>query len=167
MISKATIAAIAAAGMLAGINTKAMAQYENPVDHYSYQLGILGAFAEVVKLGVKTLALSEVMSPAEMDHIMHDARVVADRNGVNLYRETDFLVTDLYPEDVAAGKHVLLVYTGDTLDAYLGIKADKARLVADGDYGGEAREEIARRFGRLLSYPDAVITDLINRQKED
>jgi hypothetical protein len=117
-----------------------------------------------LKLGVKQLALSEVMSPEEMDDIMDDALVVAKRNGVEMWRETDFLVSDLYPADVAEGKHVLLIYKGDTLDQYLAVKADKAALVAAGEYEGEAREEIARRFGRLLSYPESVIDDLLERQ---
>ena len=134
------------------------------IDQRSYNLGVMGGFAEVVKLGVKQLALSEVMSPEEMDDIMDDALVVAKRNGVEMWRETDFLVTDLYPADVADGKHVLLIYKGDTLDQYLALKADKAALVAAGEYDGKAREEIARRFGRLLSYPESVIDDLLERQ---
>ena len=84
---------------------------------------------------------------------------------VQMWRETDFLVTDLYPADVADGKHVLLIYTGDTLDKYLAIKADKAALREAGEYHGEARDEIARRFGRLLSYPEPVIDDLLAREK--
>ena len=133
------------------------------IDQRSYNLGVMGGFAEVVKLGVKQLALSEVMSPEEMDDIMDDALVVAKRNGVEMWRETDFLITDLYPVDVAAGKHVLLIYTGDTLDQYLTLKADKAKLVDAGNYDGDARKEIARRFGRLLSYPEPVIDDLLER----
>jgi len=66
---------------------------------------------------------------------------------------------------VAEGKHVLLIYTGDTLDRYLQMKADKSALVEAGDYEGEAREEIARRFGRLLSYPKPVIDDLLGQNK--
>ena len=139
----------------------ATAQYSQPVDARSYNLGIMGGFAEVVRLGVKRLALSEVMSPDEMDDILPDAEVVAKRNGVELYRETDFLVTDLFPEDVAAGKHVLLIDTGDTLEEYLTIKRDKAALVDAGAYEGAAREDIARRFGRLLSYPEPVIDQLL------
>ena len=139
----------------------ASAQYTQPVDERSYNLGIIGGFSEVVYRGVKTLALSEVLSPAEMDDILPDAEIVARRNGVLLYRETDFLVTDLFPEDVAAGKHVLLIYTGDTLGKYPAIKADKQALIEAGEYEGVAREEIARRFGRLLSYPEAVIDDLL------
>ena len=139
--------------------------HESGIDDRSYQLGIMGGFSEVVRLGVKKLALSEVMSPEEMDKVMDDAAVIAERNKVEIWRETDFLVTDLYPADVADGKHVLLIYTGDTLDQYLAIKADKAALIEAGDYEGEAREEIARRFGRLLSYPEAVIDDLLMQDK--
>ncbi len=137
---------------------------ETMIDKRSYNLGIMGGFAEVVRLGVKKLALSEVMAPEEMDGIMDDAMVIAKRNKVRMWRETDFLVTDLYPADVAAGKHVLLIYTGNTLDQYLALKADKAKLVAAGKYEGDAREEIARRFGRLLSYPESVIDELLERQ---
>jgi len=133
------------------------------IDQRSYNLGILGGFAEVVRLGVKELALSEVMSPSEMDDIMEDAQIVAERNKVLLYRDSELLVSDLYPADVAEGKHVLIIYAGDTLDHYLQIKKDKQELLDSGAYAGQAREDIARRFGHLLSYPDAVIDDLIAR----
>jgi hypothetical protein len=149
------------AAWLTALQAIALAQYTQPVDARSYNLGILGGFAEVVRLGVKTLALSEVMTPEEMDVILPDAEIVAKRNGVELYREPELLVTDLFPADVATGKHVLLIYTGDTLDRYLAIKADKARLVAEDRYRGAARADIARRFGRLLSYPDTVIDGLL------
>jgi hypothetical protein len=139
--------------------------HESGIDEKSYQLGIMGGFAEVVRLGVKTLALSEVMHPAEMDDVMEDAAVIAERNRVEMWRETDFLVTDLYPADVAEGKHVLLIYTHDTLERYLALKADKAALVETGNYQGEEREDIARRFGHLLSYPEAVIDDLLQQAK--
>ena len=82
-----------------------------------------------------------------------------------MWRESEFLVTDLYPADVADGKHLLLIYTGDTLDQYLAIKSDKAALIAANKYEGAAREDVARRFGRLLSYPDSVIYDLLGQEK--
>jgi len=151
------------AGIVLSVVLSATA-FAQDIDQRSYNLGILGGFSEVVRLGVKKLALSEVMSPAEMDAMMDDAMVIAKRNEVQMWRETDLIVTDLYPADVATGKHVLLIYVGDTLDDYRTLKADKATLVATGKYSGEAREEIARRFGRLLSYPDNIITDLIKKQ---
>lgn len=158
---KITTALAAFAALMFAIATPA---HESGIDERSYQLGILGGFSEVVRLGVKTLALSEVMTPEDMDGIMDDAAVIAARNKVEMWRETDFLVTDLYPADVAEGKHVLLIYTGDTLEKYLAIKTDKAALIEAGAYEGEAREEIARRFGRLLSYPEAVIDDLLQQE---
>tara|TARA_B100000676_G_scaffold252361_1_gene257741 strand:+ start:226 stop:507 length:282 start_codon:yes stop_codon:yes gene_type:complete len=84
---------------------------------------------------------------------------------VEIWRETDFLVTGLYPADVAESKHVLFIYTGDTLDKYLTLKDDKETLIEPGNYEGEEREEIARRFGHLLSYPEAVIEDLLQQAK--
>ena len=149
---------------LAAIFAAQSVSQESMIDERSYNLGIMGGFAEVVRLGVKKLALSEVMTPEEMDDVMDDAMVIAKRNKVQMWRESDFLITDLYPADVAEGKHVLLIYTGDTLDQYLTLKADKAKLVAAGEYEGAAREEVARRFGRLLSYPEPVIDDLLERQ---
>ena len=165
MINKGTTIAAGLLILLAG-QMSAAEEYQQPVDRYSYNLGILGGFSEVVKLGVKTLALSEVMTPQEMDAMMHDAQIVARRNGVEMYRESDLLVTDLYPADIAAGKDVLLLYTGTTLDTYLAIKADKAALLARDEYHATAREEIARRFGKLLSYPDSVIDELIAKQRK-
>ena len=153
------------AGLAMACFSIGVSAHESGIDERSYKLGIMGAFSEVVRLGVKTLALSEVMSPAEMDDVMEDAAIIAERNKVKMWRETDFLVTDLYPADVAEGKHVLLIYTGDTLERYLQLKADKAALVASGEYEGAAREAIARRFGRLLSYPEPVIDDLLGQDK--
>lgn len=164
---KAAIPVVATLGLLLASILMAQENANGPhIDNRSYQLGIMGGFAEVVKLGVKKLALSEVMSPAEMADMLEDALVIARRNGVQMWREEDFLVTDLYPSDVAKGKHVLLIYTGDTLDQYLAIKTDKQALVDAGIYSGAAREEIARRFGRLLSYPEPVIDDLLSRQAD-
>ena len=58
------------------------------IDQRSYNLGIMGGFSEVVRLGVKQLALSEVMTPEEMDGVMDDAMVIAERNEVQMWRET-------------------------------------------------------------------------------
>ena len=162
MNTKSGFATLLACVVLA---TPVLSQENSPtIDPRSYNLGIMGGFAEVVRLGVKKLALSEVMTPAEMDGVMDDAQIIAARNEVMIWRETDFLVTDLYPQDVAAGKHVLLIYTGNTLNEYLALKADKAALVASHHYEGQAREDIARRFGQLLSYPKEVIDNLLQQQ---
>ena len=134
------------------------------IDPYSYNLGIIGAFGELVHAGVKKLALSEVLPPSEMDRLMPEAQRVAERNHVQLYRERSLLVTDLFPADVAQGKDVLLIYEGATRDEYLALKADAHQLQEGGQYRGKTREEIARRFGRMLSYSPQQINQLLAQQ---
>ncbi len=131
---------------------------------HAYELGTIGGFAELVHSGVKTLALSEVLAPAEMDVMLPEAEKVAARNNVKLYRENSLLVTDLFPADVARDKDVLLIYQGTTLDDYLALKADAQALEKAGQYTGKARQGIARRFGRLFSYPAWRINELLAEQ---
>ena len=133
------------------------------IDQRSFTLGGLSTFAEMVSVGVKTLALSAAVTPEEMDVLADDAAGIAREEGVMLYRETDLIVTDLFPADVAVGKHVLLIYKGTTLDEYLVLKKRKSELVEAGSYAGEERKDIARQFGKLLSYPDVVIEEKINK----
>ena len=135
-------------------------------DAHARALGGIGSFGELVNSGVKTLALSAVLPAAEMDQLFPEAERVAERNKVQLYRESDLLVTDLFPADVATGKDVLLIYQGSTKDAYLQLKADADSLRKAGLYEGKAREAIARRFGRMLSYPTWRINELLAEQGE-
>ena len=127
------------------------------IDLRSFRLGGVSSFSEMVKVGLKKLALSAAMSPGEMDNIEKDIARIAEKEGVNIYRETKLIVTDLFPADVAKGKHVMLLYRGNTLREYMDLKKQKAELVASGNYAGKARREIAMKFGRLLSYPESYL----------
>jgi len=131
------------------------------MDSYSYELGVVGGFSELIHAGVKKLALSAPMSREEMDVFAKDAAEIASVHGVSVYREPELLVTDLFPEDVARNKEVLLLYRGSTLEAYHSLKSDKEELVRKGDYDSHARIEIARRFGRMLSYSPGEINRLL------
>ena len=127
------------------------------IDQRSFRLGGISSFSEMVRVGVKTLALSAAVTPEEMDALVDAATHITSEESVEIYRETDLIVTDLFPADVAVGKHVLLIYKGSTLDDYMAMKQRKADLVKSGKYEGAARRAIAFEFGRLLSYPDSVI----------
>ena len=132
------------------------------IDERSYNLGGIGAFAEVVGAGVKNLALSAPMSPQEMDGLIEEAEKIVERNHALSYRETDFLTTDLFPAAITDGKHVLLIYTASVKDQYLALKEEKKALVDQNRYEGEARREIARKMGRLLSYSEEKIAALLD-----
>jgi len=130
---------------------------ETAEQRYAYQLGNVGSFAEIINAGAKDLALSSPMSPTEMDEFMPLAKEVAARHSVEVYREDDLVVTQLFPANVATGKEVLVLYQGHTLDTYQKLKADKVQ--ANGD--AEKELDISRRFGRLLSYTPRKINRLL------
>ena len=133
------------------------------IDQRSWDIGVITAFAEIVGVGVKKLALSGAMVRAEVDSLWGEAAEIASENQVLLFREPELLVSDLFPADVAKGKEVLLIYKGSTLGEYTALKAEKALLVKAGRYADKAREDIARRFGRLLSYPESGIDALLKK----
>ena len=150
----------AVAALLTFLAASSLAQ---DIELRSYRLGSIASWSEAVSVGVKELALGSPSTPDEMDALIDEAGKIATRFGVSVYRETDLLVTDLFPATVAEGKHVLLLYRQPTLDKYLALKQKKADLIEAGEYAGSAREGIARGFGRLLSYPDSVIDEkLVN-----
>ena len=126
-------------------------------DLRSYRLGSITTWSEAVSVDIKELALGSPLTADETDALLEEATQVAGRFGVSVYREPHLLVSDLFRSDIAKGKEVLLFYQPPTLDKYLAVKERKAALIAAGEYEGEAREEIARDFGRLLSYPESVI----------
>jgi hypothetical protein len=137
------------------------------IDQRSYRLGGIGAFAEMVGAGVKKLALSAAMPAAQMDALIDEARKIAERNGADVYREEDFLVTDLFPAELTDGMQVLLIYRGSILQEYMDLKERKRLLVESGEYEGDARAEIAWEMGRLLSYPEERIASLLTRQQDE
>ncbi len=131
-----------------------------------YDLGNLGAFAEAVHAGAKRMALSRPMTSGEMDAFLPAAREVAERNGVMVYREDQLIHTDLFPQDVAQNKEVLILYRGTALDEYLALKKDIETMQAEGRYSASEREAAARRFGRLLGYSPQGINRLLADQTD-
>ena len=134
------------------------------IDEWSYNLGVVGGFSELVAAGVKKMAFSAPMKPGEMDGFIVEAQNKADEYGIKIYRESDLIVTDLFPEDVAKGMDVLLLYKGTALDVYQLIKEDQKKLIADGNYNDINRQSISRRLGRLLSYSPKKINSLLAEQ---
>ncbi len=133
------------------------------LDPLSYAIGNFSTFAEIVDIGLKKMALSQALPPAEMDQLEREVRKRAAEWDVEIHREPDFLVTDLFPMSATEGKDVLIIYQGDTLSEYQALKARKAEMVAVGSYDADptARRELAWSLGKMLSYPDAKIEQLL------
>ena len=140
------------------------------IDPISYQCGVIDCFNEMVRAGVKSLALSHPMDTAEQrDALVPFAQTVCQRYGTKYYIEDEPLLTDLFPLSLNRGKYNILFYREDhILEQYLRLKERKAVLVAEGAYFGGNRSQIAWEFGRLLSYPEEAIRRLMaeNAEKE-
>ena len=141
----------------AGENAQEAESQKWTLDRRSWNLGAIAAMSEMVDYGIKKLALGAPLVSDEMDVLIDEAIRTAAAHDVEIYRETDFLVTDLFSAELTEGKHVLLICHESTFYEYEALKAEKKRLEDLGEYYGEARTDIARQFGRLLSYPDAHI----------
>ncbi|UYP44915.1 hypothetical protein NEF87_001200 [Candidatus Lokiarchaeum ossiferum] len=128
----------------------------------SFDLGVVGAFSEVINAGVKQLALSAPLPPDEMDNFIEDAKKIAAKHNVLVYRESDLIVTDLFPADIAKGLDVLLLFQGTTKDNYLMLKEDQKLLKDTAQYNEKNRRMISKRFGRMLSYSPQKINGLLS-----
>ena len=142
-----------------------------PIDRFSYELGAAGCFCEMVRAGVKRLALAHPCdSPQERDQYLPYFEELCRKYGVKLYVEDEAFLTDLFPLSMNQGKYNALFYQEDSaIQEYLALKAEKRAAVEAGTYTPEKRRDIAWRYGRLLSYTEEGIQRLLesNTEKEE
>ena len=130
---------------------------------YSYHAGINTAFAEVVGAGCKKLALSATYEPDFANKMMAATEHAAKEYNVLLHVEENLLVTKLFPADVAKDKVVIMILQNqEVLYEYLTLKEIKKKSNSEGN-PDEMEVEIARQFGKLLSYDDASIERLLSK----
>lgn len=129
-------------------------------DNHSFHAGIIMAFAEVVGAGCKKLALSSPYPHDFAKEMKAVAEFGAKKRNVIYYYEDDLLVSKLFRPDVAKDKTVIiLVQNQKVLDEYLELKTLKKESNSKGN-PDELENEIVRRFGKLLSYDEASIKRL-------
>lgn len=128
---------------------------------FQKESGQVESFAEMVAAGVKPIALGPPMTAAEVDLFMPEMERLAEKYGVQFFREPDLIKTDLFSGAMSEGKEVLMVYKEvDFLQAYHDLKKDLSS--AD----PKAKEEMSRRFGRLLGYPVWKINELLEENSD-
>lgn len=125
------------------------------MDWYSYQCGVIDCFNEMVKAGLKPLALAHPCdTPEQRAALLPFCGEICARYGNLYYPEDEMLITDLFPARMNAGKFNILFYRDPAVfEAYRQLKRDKQALVEGHLYRGAARHEIALRMGALLGYP--------------
>lgn len=137
------------------------------LERFSYQCGVLDAFAEMVRAGVKQLALSHPCANVEeRNALLVYAQQLCEKYGILCCPEDELLITDLFPAQNNVGKPLILLFGSEkVLQDYRELKRRKQELLAMDAYKGKERREIARGFGRLLSYKASAIERFIDENK--
>ena len=134
------------------------------MDKYSYQCGVMDAFNEVVRAGVKRLALAHPCDTLEeRDSYLPYAQQLCEKYGNYMYIENDSLLTDLFPISMNKDKfNIVFARDPKDLQLYVELHVRKQNLITQKQYHGEARKQLAVEFGHLLSYSDEAIERLIS-----
>jgi hypothetical protein len=132
-------------------------------DKLSFMSGTCLAFSEAVGFGVKQLALSSLYTEEELEIMLKVIEYASQRFGTVYLPEPDLIKTKLFRRDIAEGKTVVLIANNQkVLDEYAELKSLKEE--SNGKGNPEDMElMIARRFGKLLSYDDKSIEELIEK----
>ena len=134
--------------------------------NYEYNCGVIDAFNEVVRAGVKELALSHPSTYEEIQELLPFVERITKQYGTKYEVEPNLLITDLFPYSANKGKTVILFWKRDEIiKEYHALKAKKETAIRNGTYEIE-RKEIAHSFGRLLSYSEEAIEHYINTNTE-
>lgn len=138
------------------------------LDGYSYQCGVIDAFNEVVRAGVKRIALSHpVDTKKEMMELIPFSQQICQQYGNRFYLEESPLLTDLLPISLNKGKYNIIYYRQEEdIRQYLALKKRKQQLLEQQAYQGEARRQIAVDYGKLLSYSQEAIERYLAQNKE-
>ncbi len=137
------------------------------IDLFSYNLGVIDCFAEMVKAGIKPLALAHPFKSkdARSEYLPYVAKISSDYQ-IFYYLDDDPLISDLFPVSQNKGTYNIIFYRRkEDIENYQKLKILKDEAIRNGIYD-EIREDIAYRFGRLLGYPTQNITSYIQENKE-
>lgn len=128
------------------------------IDRFSFQLGMINCFVEMVACGVKKLALSPPLSPSQFERIAPYSEQIVNGFGIESYLDNSLIVTKLQSPEFTRNKCSILYYKNETtLNAYLELKKKQTSLIESDRYDAQAQIEISIVFMKLLSYPPEVI----------
>ena len=83
--------------------------------NYDYNLGVIDAFNEVIKAGVKNLALSHPNTYEDTLTLLPSVKEITNQYGTKYEIEPNLLITDLFPYSANKGKTVILFWKNDEI----------------------------------------------------
>jgi len=141
--------------------------WKDGIDRFSFHLGMINCFVEMVACGVKKLAISPPLSSSQYERIAPYSEKIIRGFGVESYLENSLMVTMLQSPKFTRDKCSILYYKNKTtLDAYLKLKERQSMIDSD-LYDARAQKEISVAFMQLLSYPPGVIKSKLSGTQPD
>lgn len=123
----------------------------------SFRHGVIDAFSEIVKAGVKKIAFSHATNSLELfnSDLCH-VHACAKKYGIHYYIEENLIETCLFHN---SGKYVIILYSNKKdIDDYLTLKE---AISNNKNPTLEKQIEYGKELGRLLSYSDERIHAMI------
>lgn len=81
------------------------------IDSYSYQCGVIDCFNEMVRAGLKKIALSHPSaSIEERNDLIPFSQEICQKYGTHFYAEDDPLLTDLFPVSLNRGTYHIVYW---------------------------------------------------------
>ena len=105
------------------------AEKEVPIDHYSYECGVMDCFCEMVASGLKKLAMSHPCdTKAERDSYLPQVKRLCEKYGILYHPQDEALITDLFLAEANQDKYNYLFFrTQDVYETYLELKKTPER----------------------------------------
>ena len=86
------------------------AEKEVPIDHYSYECGVMDCFCEMVASGLKKLAMSHPCdTKAERDSYLPQVKRLCEKYGILYHPQDEALITDLFLAEANQDKYTYLL----------------------------------------------------------
>ena len=136
------------------------------LDKQTFDLGMIYAFTECVASGVKKIGLSPPQTEKELESIIEDVKLITGEYSVTYFVDHDFLETLLFNPEYTRGK--IVIHLAENLKAvqdYKALREEKNKHVKNGTLTKKVEETIAWRLGKLLSYSDEAIKNLLSNPR--
>lgn len=140
---------------------------EIAIDEYSYRCGVMDCFCEMVKAGVKKIALAHPFkTKQDRDSYLGFVEKITNQYHIRYFLDDDPLITDLFAMSMNLNTYNIIFYRNDEdIKKYQELKEEKRQALKNNKYE-QVRNSLAYQFGYLLGYSDKTIAEYIKQNNE-
>ena len=140
---------------------------EIAIDEYSYRCGVMDCFCEMVKAGVKKIALAHPFKiKQDRDSYLGFVEKITNQYHIRYFLDDDPLITDLFAMSMNLNTYNIIFYRNDEdIKKYQKLKEEKRQALKNNKYE-QVRNSLAYQFGYLLGYSDKTIAEYIKQNNE-